>query len=134
MRCIGHRALLWRSDDGRRWTSVDIDQGGPNGFGGSLIASDGRRGLLLDTEDGGQLRVRETVDGVGWTAVGVSLDRSMGSDARLSPSIVTVGPDAVLDFFDPSVRPEDHFWTVPQVADAGTPPADSPRTGTPRMT
>lgn len=123
-RCISHRPMLWRSDDGRRWSQVDIDQGGPNGFGGSLIASDGRRGLLLDTEAGGQLRVRETADGVGWTAVDVFLDPSIGPAGRLSPSILAVGPDGVLVFIDPSVGPEDHFWTVPQIAVAGTPPAD----------
>jgi hypothetical protein len=123
-RCIGARPLLWRSDDGRRWSPSDIDRGGLNGFGGSLIASDGRRGLLLDTEAGGQLRVRETVDGIAWTGVDVYLDPSMGTAVRLSPAILAVGPEGLLDFFDPSVRPEDHFWMVPQIAVAGPPPVD----------
>jgi hypothetical protein len=56
--------------------------------------------------------------------VDVFLDPSMGPDARLSPAIVAVGPDGLLNFFDPSVRSEDHFWMVPQIALAGTPPDD----------
>lgn len=124
-RCVGtSQRLVWRSDDGRRWSPVEIAQSGDNAFGGVLVASDGRRGVMFDTDAEGRLRVRETVDGLEWTAVDAVLDPSVGPAGRLSPSIVAVGPDGVLNFIDPSVRSEDHFWMVPQIALAGTPPGN----------
>lgn len=124
-RCVGTSdRLIWRSDDGRRWSPVEIAQSGDNAFGGVLVVSDGRRGVLFDTDADRRSRVRETADALEWTAVDVVLDPSMGPPGRLSPSIVAVGPDGVLNFMDPSVRSEDYFWMVPQIAVAGTPPAD----------
>jgi hypothetical protein len=122
--CIGHPRLLWRSDDGRSWWPVDIDLANLNRFGGTVIAGDGRRGLLLDTDDDSRLRVRETSDGIGWSDVAVVLDPSMGPPAIQSVAAVTVGPHGILTFIDPSTRSEDHAWMVPRVGVSGTPPSD----------
>jgi len=110
--------------DGRGWSPVELDQANVNGFGGTIIASDGRRGVLFDTDGEGRLRLRETADGIDWTDIGVLADPSIGASAILGGGTIAIGPDAILTFVDPSVRSEDYFWMVPRIAVAGPPPAD----------
>lgn len=120
--CVGGPRLAWRSDDGRTWSPVDIDLANLNGFGGIVIASDGRRGLLVDTDKDSRLRIRETADGNEWSDVEVLIDRSMGAPAILGVGRVAVGPGGFLTFVDPATQPEADFWMVPRIAVAGTPP------------
>jgi hypothetical protein len=122
--CIGGPRLLWRSDDGRRWSSVDLDQANLNGFGGTFVASDGQRGVLFDTDGEGRLRLRDTADGIRWSDIAVFADPSIGAQAIFGGGTVAIGPDALLTFVDPSVQSEDYFWMVPRIAVAGPPPVD----------
>jgi hypothetical protein len=124
-RCIGGARLLWRSDDGSRWAPVDLDLANANGFGGTIVASDGRRAVLFDTDAEGRLRLRESGDGRAWTDIDVFADASVGAQGILGGGTVAIGPDSILTFVDPSVRSEDYFWMVPRIATAGPPPADA---------
>jgi len=124
--CVGSaQRLLWRSDDGHRWSPIDIDQAGEDAFASIRVESDGRRGVVFDHDSKGRLRLRETVDAVEWSDIEVFVEPSVAASVILGGGVITIGPDSILTFVDPSVRSEDYFWMVPQIGVAGTPPANA---------
>ncbi len=120
-RCVGSsRRLLWRSDDGHRWSPIELDQV-DEAFASMRVESDGRRAAAFDHDDEGRLRLRETVDGVTWSNVEVFVEAPVAQPAMLG-GLIAVGPDSVLTFVDPSTSSLPYFWMVPQVGVAGPPP------------
>jgi hypothetical protein len=65
------RPLLWFSPDGTSWVRTDGVQPGADRFGQTLISADaaGGRALVFDTDATGNLRIRETMDGMTWHEV-----------------------------------------------------------------
>jgi hypothetical protein len=124
-RCLGGQSLLWRSDDGRTWSRLELETSLNKALGWGQIASDGHRGLLFDTDESGRIRVRQTEDGNGWLEIAVFIDVSAKGVQPATGGAVGVGPGGVVWFVDPATGPLDRFWMVPQVAIAGEPPASA---------
>ena len=123
-RCVGHPQLLWRSDDGRTWTPLDLPIGGLNHRGGLVFAGDDGRAMAIDTLGDGRVRVRETTDGTDWRDVAVFVRPPVGPLDPLVFGPPTIGPNGIVAFDHVSLPdgPE-HLYPVPWAAFPGAPPA-----------
>ncbi len=115
-RCVGHPTYVWRSDDGRAWSAVDLALDGDNRIGGLPLASDGLRGVAVDVDAAGRLRVRETADGRSWTPVQLTLDPALDPGAPQPFRTPYVGPDGLVTFDELSnMDGPEHARPVPYV-------------------
>jgi hypothetical protein len=135
--------VTWLSSDGRMWqrgtqTEIGLLQTGSFGFSGGLTASDDSRILALESSPDGQLRIRQTIDGMTWSEVEVRqrIDRPTILGPHGLPSIggpVIVGRTGVVAFGQTPDDPEaTSTWPLPRFASAGLEPPDDSATFPPR--
>lgn len=96
--CNRQNSLIWQSTDGRSWHQVDLGPVEGTGFQGLALRGDGHRGLVFDTV-AGQLRVRETFDGIAWREVPIQSAAGLPLNNLFHRSSPVVGSNAIVAFW-----------------------------------